>query len=202
MSKILPYYRRCFYTHSKSTQTLSSRKCAGIVVMYEGLIYHETYNERWLYTRWRCQNFIPVEKGESAETSLESLCTSSWPIKDISELGLSTLFATRHAQIRLPSRPKSESWQSISKNTRLQIPLFTKMILENERDQSYFAGFSRKYVSPRVAFILHYWYFKGSWLLYLKVTGKEYFHDLGGCWGNKEWGSVKGMNLISATEPN
>ena len=143
-----------------------------------------------------------LKKGESAETSLESVCTSSWPIKDISELGLSTLFATRHAQIRLPSRPKSESWQSKSKNTHLQIPLFTKMILENEGDQSYFAGFSRKYVSPRVAFILHYWYFKGSWLLYLKVTGKEYFHDLGGCWGNEEWGSVKGMNLISATEPN
>ena len=98
-----------------------------------------------------------LKKGESAETSLESLCTSSWPIKDISELGLSTLFATRHAQIRLPSRPKSESWQSKSKNTRLQIPLFTKMILENEGDQSYFADFSRKYVSPRVAFILYYW---------------------------------------------
>ena len=73
MSKILPYYRRCFYTHSKSTQTLSSRKCAGIVVMYEGLIYHETYNEPWLYTRWRCQNFIPVEKGGKCRNILREL---------------------------------------------------------------------------------------------------------------------------------
>ena len=73
MSKILPYYRRCFYTHSKSTQTLSSRKCAGIVVMYEGLIYHETYNEPWLSTRWRCQNFIPVEKGGKCRNILREL---------------------------------------------------------------------------------------------------------------------------------
>ena len=54
------------------------------------------------------------------------------------------------------------------------------MILENEGDQSYFAGFSRKYVSPRVVFILYYSYLKPSRLLYLKVTGKGYFHDLGG----------------------
>ena len=202
MSKILPYYRRCFYTHSKSTQTLSSRKCAGIVVMYEGLIYHETYNEPWLYTRWRCQNFIPVEKGGKCRNILRELMYMimtnkgyfwTWPFNFI-------CYKTRPNPFTIQTKIRILTKQS--KNTRLQIPLFTKMILENEGDQSYFAGFSRKYVSPRVAFILHYWYFKGSWLLYLKVTGKEYFHDLGGCWGNEEWGSVKGMNLISATEPN
>lgn len=148
-----------------------------------------------------------LKRGESAETSLESLCTWSWPIKDVSELGLSTLFATRHAQIRLPSSPKSEFWQSKSKNIRLQIPLFTKMILENEGDQSYFAVLSRKYVSLRVVFILYYSYLKGSQLLYLKVTGKGYFHDLGGSWGKEEWGGVWGRiwlvhpNPIRATDP-
>ena len=202
MSKILPHYRRCFYTHSKSAQTLSSRKCAGIVVTYEGLIYHETYNEPWLYTRWRCQIFIPVEKGGKCRNILRELMYMSmtnkgyfwtWPFNFI-------CYKTRPNPFTIQTKIRILTKQS--KNTRLQIPLFTKMILENEGDQSYFAGFSRKYVSPRVAFILHYWYFKGSWLLYLKVTGKEYFHDLGGCWGNEEWGSVKGMNLISATEPN
>ena len=73
MSKILPRYRRCFYTHSKSTQTLSWRKCAGIVVMYEGLIYHETYYEPWHYTRWRCHDFIPVEKGVKCRKILREL---------------------------------------------------------------------------------------------------------------------------------
>lgn len=73
MSKILPRYRRCFYTHSKSIQTLSSRKCAGIVVTYEGLIYHETYNEPWLCTRWRCHDFIPVEKGVKCRNILREL---------------------------------------------------------------------------------------------------------------------------------
>ena len=130
-----------------------------------------------------------LKKGESAETSLESLCTWSWPIKDISELGLSTLFATRHAQIRLPSRPKSESWQSKSKDTRLQIPLFTKMILETEGDQSYFDGFSRKYVSPRVAFILYYWYFKGSLAPLFEGDGERIFSWPG--WVLGEWGMRK-----------
>lgn len=55
--------------------------------------------------------------------------------------------------------------------------------------------------SPRVAFFLYYSYFTGSRLLYLKVTRKGYFHDLGGCWGEEEWGGVYKERIWSA-HPN
>lgn len=163
MSKILPYCRQCFYTHSKSSQTLSSRKCAGIVVMYEGLIYHDTYHEPWLYTRWCCHDFIPVEKGVKCRNILRELMYMimtnkgyfwTWPFN------FNLLQDTSKSVY--PRDQNQNLDKAKAKNKGLQIPLFTKTILENEGDQSYFAGFSQMYASPRVAFILYYSYFKGS----------------------------------------